>query len=90
MANNRIPKGRFELICQHKGISLQELAQIADIDVSFFDLYATGELWPDEDTLQRIYEFDRNIDWLWLERGVEPEEIMAIDLKEKMGAFYEC
>lgn len=63
-----IPVGRFELICQHMEISLEELAKIADIDVSFFDLYATGELELDELTLHKILEFS-GADWYWLEYG---------------------
>jgi len=68
MTSRPIPKSRFELICQHMDISLRELALIADIDVSFFDLYATGELELDELTLHKIVDYSE-VDWFWLEHG---------------------
>jgi len=74
--NKAIPKSRFELICQRFDISLEELAQIAEIDVSLFDLYATGELQIDELTLHKILDFSK-ADWFWLEHGGDVPPFMA-------------
>jgi len=68
MSVKPIPKSRFELICQRYDISLEDLAQIAEIDVSFFELYATGQLELDELTLHKIIDFSK-ADWFWLEHG---------------------
>jgi len=73
--NKSIPKSRFELICQRFDITLEELARVAEIDVTFFDLYATGEMELDELTLHKILDFSK-ADWFWLEHGGDVHPFM--------------
>jgi len=41
-------------------------------------------------TLRRIYDFDLNIDWMWLEYGYEPEDLKVIGDAERLCVEYEC
>ena len=75
---------RLQKICQNKNITLQQLAEIAQIEVPMFEAYATGELPLDDPTLHRIYEFDPNIDWMWLEHGWDIEELRIFSKYEKL------
>lgn len=75
---------RLQTICQDNDITLEQLAEIAEVEVPMFEAYATGELKLDELTLGRIYEFDESIDWLWLEGGYDPEDIKVIGDAEKL------
>lgn len=81
---------RLKKICWDNDITLEQLAEIAEVEVPMFEAYATGELKLDEQTLGRIYEFDPSIDWLWLEAGYKPEDIEVIGDAEKLGCDYEC
>ena len=68
---------RLNKICEDKGIALEELAEIVQVEPVMFEYYATGELELDELTLHRILDFSR-VDWMWLEHGYEPEDLKVI------------
>jgi len=82
---------RLEKICKDQGITLEELAEIAQIDdPELFKYYESCEIQIDEMTLRRIYDFDQSIDWMWLEHGYEPEDLDVIGDAEKLGVRYRC
>ena len=64
-------------ICEYKGITLEQLAKIAQVEPVMFEYYATGELELDELTLHRILDYS-GVDWMWLEHGYEPEDLKVI------------
>jgi transcriptional regulator with XRE-family HTH domain len=68
---------RLKKICQDKGITLEQLAEIAQVEVPMFEAYATGELKLDELTLHRILDYS-GVDWIWLEHGHETEDLKFI------------
>ncbi len=80
---------RLNKICQDKGITLEQLAEIAQVEPVMLENYATGELELDELTLHRILDYS-GVDWMWLEHAYEPEDLKVIGDAEKMGAEYEC
>ena len=75
---------RLMKICQDNDITLEELAEIAQVEPVMFDAYATGELKLDELTLHRILDYS-GADWMWLEHGYEPEDLNAVGDAEKSG-----
>ena len=81
---------RLHKICNDHGITLEQLAELAQVEVPIFEAYATGELPFDELTLGRIYEFDESIDWMWLENGYDPEDLEAIGNAENHNTRNEC
>jgi transcriptional regulator with XRE-family HTH domain len=80
---------RLKMICQDKDITLEQFAEIAQVEVPMFEAYATGELKLDELTLQRILDYS-GVDWMWLEHGYEPEDLKVIGDAEKLGVKYKC
>jgi hypothetical protein len=76
---------RLNKICKDKGITLEKLADIAEVDVAIFECYATGELKLDELTLHRILDYS-GVDWMWLEHGYKPEVLEILS----GGPKYEC
>ena len=92
MCASRLAAGflnRLHNICSDKGITLKQLAEIAQVDASMFESYATGELKLDELTLHRLLNYS-GVDWMWLENGYEPEDIEVIGDAEKLGVRYKC
>jgi len=81
---------RLQKICQDNNITLEKLAEIAQVKVSMFEAFATGELPLDDPTLHRIYEFDESIDWMWLEHGYDPEGLKVIGDAERLGEVCKC
>ena len=71
-------------ICQDKGITLEELAEIAQVEPIMFEYYATGELKLDELTLHRILDYS-GVDWMWLEHAYDPEDLKVSDENERYG-----
>ena len=80
---------RLNKICQDKDISLEQLAEIAQVEVPMLEAYATGELKLDELTLHRILDYS-GVDWMWLEHDYDPEELKVIGDAEKMNSKPEC
>jgi len=76
-------------LCEDNGVTLKELARIANVDLYIFQLYESGELKMDDDTVNRITEWS-GCDWLWLEYGYEPEQIQIIDDYERLGMEFKC
>ena len=68
---------RLQKICEDKGITLEQLAEIADVTAPMLEAYATGELKLDEITLHKILDYS-GVDWLWLEHGYDPEDFKVI------------
>ena len=68
---------------------LEKLAEIAEIDVSMFECYATGELKLDELTLHRILDYS-GVDWMWLEHGYGPGDLKVIGDAEMSGIKPRC
>ncbi len=91
--NNQYPApgflDRLKKICEDKGITLEQLAEIAQLEVPMFEAYSTCELKLDELTLHRILDYS-GVDWMWLEHGYEPEDLKVIGDAEKMVVEYEC
>lgn len=81
---------RLYTICQSNHITLEQLAEIAQVQVPMFEAYTTGELPLDDPTLHRIYEFDPRIDWMWLEHGYDPEDLKVIGDGERLDSQNEC
>ena len=75
---------RLNKICQDKDITLEHLADIAQVEVPMLEAYATGELKLDELTLHRILDYS-GVDWMWLEHGYEPEDLKVMDSVGKLG-----
>ena len=69
---------RLKMICQDKGITIERLAEIAQVEVPMFEAYATSEIKLDELTLHRIIEYS-GLDWMWLDHGYEPEDLKVIE-----------
>ncbi len=80
---------RLSKICQDKGVTIERLAEIAEVEVPMFEAYATGELKLDELTLHKILDYS-GVDWMWLEHGYEPEALKVIGNAEKLGVRYRC
>lgn len=80
---------RLNKICQDKDITIEQLAEIAQVEPVMFESYTTGEIKLDELTLHRILDYS-GVDWLWLENGYEPEDIEVISDAEKLGVRYKC
>lgn len=72
---------RLQKVCQDNDITLEQLAEIAQVNVPIFEAYATGELPLDDPTLHRIYEFDTSIDWMWLEHDFSEEDLRIFSTK---------
>ena len=75
---------RLKKICEDKGITLEQLAVVAQVEVPMLEAYATGELKLDELTLHRILDCS-GVDWMWLEHGYEPEDLKVIGDAERLG-----
>jgi len=80
---------RLNKICQDKDITIERLAEIAQVEVPMFEAYATGELKLDELTLHRILDYSGD-DWMWLEHGYGPEDLKVIGDAEKLRVKYKC
>jgi hypothetical protein len=80
---------RLEKICLDKGITIEQLAEITQVEIPMFEAYATGELKLDELTLHRVLDYS-GVDWMWLEHGYDPEDLKVIDESEKMRVKPEC
>jgi len=80
---------RLQKICQDNNITLEKLAEIAQVEVPMFEAYATGELPLDEITLHRILDYS-GVDWLWLEHGYELEDLKVSGTTGGLGAKFEC
>jgi len=78
---------RLYKICKDKGISLEQLAEIAQIEPDMFQYYALGEIQLDDITLQKILDYGE-VDWLWLEHGYEIDPV--VESHKKMGVMYIC
>jgi len=53
---------RLSKICLDRDITLDKLAEIAEVDVPMFEAYATGEIKLDELTLHRILDYSGGLD----------------------------
>ena len=86
--NNQYPApgflDRLKKICKDKNITLEQLAERADVSLHMLEAYATGELKLDELTLHRILDYS-GVDWMWLEHGYEPEDLKVMDSVGKLG-----
>ena len=80
---------RLNRICEDKDITIERLAEIAQVEPVMFECYATGELKLDELTLHRILDYS-GVDWMWLEYGYEPEDLKVIGDAESLGVDFEC
>lgn len=80
---------RLRKICQDNDITIQQLAEIAQVEIPMFEAYAIGELPLDELTLHRILDYS-GVDWMWLEHGYDPEDLQVIGDSEKLGVAHEC
>ncbi len=80
---------RLKRICLDNDISLEQLAEIAQVESVMFDAYATGELKLDELTLHRILDYS-GVDWMWLEHGYEPEDLKVFAESKKIGLKHTC
>ena len=80
---------RLKRICLDKGITIQQLAEISQVEPVMFECYASGELKLDELTLHRILDYS-GVDWMWLEHGYDPEDLKVIGNSEKTGVRYKC
>ena len=80
---------RLKKICQDNDITLERLAEIAEVEPAMFDAYATGELKLDELTLHRILDYS-GVDWMWLEHGYEPEDLKVFAESKKIGLKHTC
>jgi len=80
---------RLNKICDDKGITMDQLAEIAEVTTPMLEAYATGELKLDELTLHRILDYS-GVDWMWLEHGYEAEDLKVIGDAEKSGVKYKC
>mgnify|MGYP002639284550 CR=1 FL=1 len=81
--------GRLKKICHDNEITLEQLAEIAEVEVPMLEAYSTGELKLDEVTLHKILDYS-GVDWMWLEHGYEPEDLKVLGDAEKLGAKYDC
>ena len=77
---------RLNKICQGKGITLEQLAEIAQVEVPMLEAYATGEIKLDELTLHRILDYS-GVDWMWLEHGYDPEDLKVISVAGKVKGW---
>ncbi len=80
---------RLNKICQDNDITLEQLAEIAQVEPVMFECYATGELKLDELTLHRILDYS-GVDWMWLERAYETEDLKVIGDGERLGFRSNC
>ena len=80
---------RLQKICEDKGITLEQLAEIADVTAPMLEAYSTGELKLDEITLHKILDYS-GVDWMWLEHGYEPEDLKVIGVAVRFGIKDEC
>jgi len=80
---------RINKICLDKGITIEQLAEIAQVEPVMFGYFATGELKLDALTIHRIIDFS-GVDWMWLEHGYESEDLKVIGDAEKIGGWYRC
>ncbi len=80
---------RLNKICKDNDITIEQLAEISQIEVPMFEAYATGELKLDELTLHRILDYS-GVDWMLLENGYEQEDLKVIGDAEKLGVRYRC
>ena len=80
---------RLNKICQDKKITIEQLAEIAQVEPVMFEYYATGEVKLDELTLHRILDYS-GVDWMWLEHGYDLEDLKVIGDVEKLGVQYRC
>jgi transcriptional regulator with XRE-family HTH domain len=81
--------GRLNKICEDKDITMDQLAEIAEVTIPMFEAYATGELKLDEITLHRILDYS-SVDWMWLEHGKDPEDLRVIGNAENLRDKFEC
>jgi hypothetical protein len=77
------------MICLENDITIEQLAEIAQVEAPMFEAYATGELKLDELTLHRILNYS-GVDWMWLEHGYEPEDLKVIGDAERLRVKYKC
>ena len=75
---------RLNKICQDNKITIEQLAEIAQVEAVMFEYYAMGEVKLDELTLHRILDYS-GVDWMCLEHGYEPEELKVIGDAEKLS-----
>ena len=75
---------RLQKICQDNDITLEQLADMAKIEVPMFEAYATGELLLDKITLHHILDYSGD-DWMWLEFGWNPADLGMMDISERAG-----
>ena len=80
---------RLKKMCQDNDITLELLAEIAQVEVPMFEAYATGEIKLDELTLHRILDYS-GVDWMWLEHGYDPEDLKVIGDAERFGIKPKC
>ncbi len=80
---------RLKKICKDNDITIEQLAEIAEVEVPMFEAYATNEIQLDELTLHRILDYS-GVDWMWLEHGYDPEDLKVIGNSEKTGVRYKC
>ncbi len=80
---------RLKKICKDNDISLEQLAEIAQVEVPMFEAYATEEIKLDELTLHRLLDYS-GVDWMWLEHGYDLEDLKVIGDVEKLGVQYRC
>ena len=80
---------RLQKICEAKGITMDQLAEIAEVTVPIFEAYATGEVKLDEKTLHRILDYS-GVDWMWLEHGYDPEDLKVFAESKKIGLKHTC
>ena len=80
---------RLKKICKDNDITLEQLAEIAQVEVPMFEAYATGELKLDELTLHRILDYS-GVDWMWLEHEYEPEDLKVFAESKKIGLKHTC
>ena len=73
---------RLHKICQDKEITIDQLAEIAQVEPVMFEAYAICELKLDELTLHKILDYS-GVDWMWLEHGYEPEDLRGGNAAEK-------
>jgi transcriptional regulator with XRE-family HTH domain len=80
---------RLKKICEDKGLTIEQLAEIAQVEPVMFEYYASGELKLDELTLHRLLDYS-GVDWMWLEHGYEPEDLKVIGDAELSRVRYKA
>ena len=79
---------RLKKICKDNDISLEQLAEIAQVEVPMFEAYATEEIKLDELTLHRLLDYS-GVDWMWLEHGKDPEDLKVLGENKRKGVRFE-